>query len=111
MDGHTVSNILPGGHRAMRCTECKREAVALVEGGKCRQRAAVATRRKLDNGAEAIRWSCGGRLEPVDHAAGKGSPACERQGCGNALMFTTATGERVCRRCLAELANAEGPCQ
>jgi hypothetical protein len=101
--GH--SNILPGGHRLMRCTSCRRGAVALEEGGRCRQTAAIAKTRKLDDGTEAIRWSCPGRLHATDAPAKKGEAVCQRQGCGNAPMFTTANGEAVCRRCLAALAS------
>lgn len=104
-----TGKILAGGHRWMRCTSCGRAAIALEPGGRCRQRAAIGKRRKLDDGSEAVRWFCPGRLALADAIAKGDQERCSRAGCRHVAVLTTAIGERVCCRCLAELASiAEG---
>lgn len=106
--------VLPGGHRWMLCSSCGRPAIALEEGGRCRQTAAIGKATKRDDGTEAMRWSCPGKLttglvRPTAAAIARGEAiACEREGCGYGAQVTTARGERVCLRCLSALADALG---
>lgn len=104
-----TSRVLAGGHRWARCDTCGRPAVVTTEGGRCRQRAAIGKRRKLDDGTEAVRWSCGGTMAFADAIAKGDDERCSRAGCRNVAALTTAIGERVCCRCLGALAAAIGP--
>lgn len=99
------SRLEPGGHRLRRCSSCGRDAFTLEDGATCRQTAAIAKTRKLDDGTEGKRWICPGRLYAHDALAKRDEGVCERKGCGNGQRATTAIGERLCLRCLGELAD------
>lgn len=109
-----TSRILPGGHRWFVCSSCRLPAIALEPGGRCRQRAAVGKVRKLPNGTDVVRWSCPGVMVAPDATAtaaaiGRGDVVgCVREGCGNVARVTTWRGEKVCLRCLGELADGYG---
>ena len=101
--------IYPGGHRWRRCSFCHAWALTLDSGGRCRQGSSV--REVSAEGLLSV--SCPGKVVDVDTAARPSTAkrqaieGCSRPGCGNGAAITTAMGERVCWRCLAEM--ARGP--